>query len=104
MLELTITFKNNQTKPNQTIRNSTYYIKSCFRFQMICIIDLTIISIPLDLLRHKILTQMLRDMGIMQLYSTFVSFPDLLAKADLPMLTLLGRPSLEGLVLGSYFC
>jgi hypothetical protein len=27
-----------------------------------------------------------------------------LAKADLPMLTLLGRPSLEGLVLGSYFC
>jgi hypothetical protein len=33
-----------------------------------------------------------------------VSFPDLLAKADLPMLTLLGRPSLAGLVHSSYFC
>jgi hypothetical protein len=34
-----------------------------------------------------------------------VPFPDLLAKADLAMpLTLLGRPSLEGLVHGSNFC
>ena len=34
-----------------------------------------------------------------------VSFPDLLAKADLAKtLTLLARPSLEGLVHGSDFC
>jgi hypothetical protein len=37
--------------------------------------------------------------------SGIISFPDLLAKADLAMpLTLLGRPSLEGLVHGSDFC